>query len=91
MRPRFILDGEVAPRFFGEKLTLFSANGERPAATARALRHLHDYRNELQHHDHVGPESIRPAALILFDIALDLMVTVVPARCLSAATTTSTG
>ena len=43
----------------------------------RARRHLHDYRNELQHHDHVPPESIRPAALILFDIALDLMVTLV--------------
>jgi hypothetical protein len=47
-------------------------------ATTRALRHLHDYRNELQHHDHVRPESIRPAALILFDITLDLMVTLVP-------------
>jgi hypothetical protein len=65
-------------RFFGEKLTLLTENGELPAATARALRHLHDYRNELQHHDHVRPESIRPAALILFDIALDLMVTLVP-------------
>ncbi len=65
-------------RFFGEKLTLLSEDGELPAATARALRHLHDYRNELQHHDHVRPESIRPAALILFDIALDLMVTLVP-------------
>jgi hypothetical protein len=65
-------------RFFGEKLTLLTENGELPAATARALRHLHDYRNELQHHDRVRPESIRPAALILFDIALDLMVTLVP-------------
>jgi hypothetical protein len=65
-------------RFFGEKLTLLSEDGELPAATARALRHLHDYRNELQHRDHVRPESIRPAALILFDIALDLMVTLVP-------------
>jgi hypothetical protein len=65
-------------RVFGERLTLLSERGELPAATARALRHLHDYRNELQHHDHVRPESIRPAALILFDIALDLVVTLVP-------------
>jgi hypothetical protein len=65
-------------RFFGEKLTLLREDGELPAATARALRHLHDYRNELQHHDHVRQESIRPAALILFDIAVDLMVTLVP-------------
>lgn len=65
-------------RFFGEKLTLLSERGELPAGTARALRHLHDYRNELQHHDHVRPKSIRPAALILFDIALDLVVTLVP-------------
>lgn len=65
-------------RFFGEKLTLLSEGGQLPAATARALRHLHDYRNELQHHDYVRPDSIRPAALILFDIALDLVVTLVP-------------
>ena len=65
-------------RYFGEKLTLLCEDGQLPFATARALRHLHDYRNELQHHDHVRPESILPAALILFDIALDLMVTLVP-------------
>ncbi len=65
-------------RYFGEKLTLLSESGQLPSATARALRHLHDYRNELQHHDHLRPESIAPAALILFDIALDLMVTLVP-------------
>lgn len=65
-------------RNFGEKLTLLSESGQLPFATTRALRHLHDYRNELQHHDHVRPESIRPAALVLFDIALDLMVTLVP-------------
>lgn len=65
-------------RFFGEKLTHLSERGELPAATAHALRHLHDYRNELQHHDRVRPESIRPAALILFDIALDLVVTLAP-------------
>jgi hypothetical protein len=65
-------------RYFGEKLTLLSESGHLPFATTRALRHLHDYRNELQHHDHVRPESILPAALILFDIALDLMVTLVP-------------
>ena len=64
-----------AARYFGEKLTLLSESDQVPFATARALRHLHDYRNELQHHDHVRPESILPAALILFDIALDLMVT----------------
>jgi hypothetical protein len=65
-------------RYFGEKLTLLSESGHLPFATTRALRHLHDYRNELQHHDHVRPESILPAALILFDIALDLIVTLVP-------------
>ena len=61
-------------RYFGEKLTLLSESGQLRFATARA----HDYRNELQHHDHVRSESILPAALILFDIALDLMVTLGP-------------
>jgi hypothetical protein len=65
-------------RYFGEKVTLLAESGQLPFATARALRHLHDYRNELQHHDHVRPESILPAALILFDIALDLTVTLLP-------------
>jgi hypothetical protein len=65
-------------RYFGEKLTLLSEGGQLPVATACALRHLHNYRNELQHHDHVRPESILPAALILFDIALALMVMLVP-------------
>ena len=65
-------------RYFGEKLTLLSESGQLPVETARALRHLHNYRNELQHHDHVRPESILPAALILFDIALALMVMLVP-------------
>jgi hypothetical protein len=65
-------------RYFGEKLTLLSESGHLPFAMTRALRHLHDYRNELQHHDHVRPESSLPAALILFDIALDLMVTLEP-------------
>jgi hypothetical protein len=46
----------------------------RPFQVLTVVNHLHDYRNELQHHDHVRPESIRPAALVLFDIALDLMV-----------------
>lgn len=65
-------------RYFGEKLKLLAESGELHVETARALGHLHAYRNELQHHDHVRPESILPAALILFDIALDLMVTLVP-------------
>ncbi len=65
-------------RYFGEKLTLLIDRGRITPGTASALRHLHDYRNELQHHDHVRPESIRPATLILFDITLDLMVQLVP-------------
>jgi len=65
-------------RYFGEKLAILSESGQLPSPMARALRHLHDYRNELQHHDHVRPESILPATLILFDVAVDLMVMLVP-------------
>lgn len=63
-------------RFFGEKVNLLAETGIVPQPTARALRHLHDYRNELQHEDHVRPASIRPATFVLFDIALDLLVEV---------------
>ena len=80
------LSAELIPRsrqkqvnkYFGEKLKLLVEREGLQPAVASVLRHLHDYRNELQHHDHVRPESIRPAALILFDIAVDLMTTLVP-------------
>ena len=62
-------------RSFNEKLT-FLSNDCRflPSPTARALRHLHRYRNEAQHHDRTREGSIRPAVLLLFDIIVDLLV-----------------
>ena len=62
-------------RYFDEKLTFLSDDCRRlPSPTARALRHLHKYRNETQHHDQIREGSIRPAVLVLFDIAADLLV-----------------
>ena len=62
-------------RSFDEKLKFLSNDrGRLPSPTARALRHLHKYRNETQHHDMIREGSIRPAVLVLFDIALDILV-----------------
>ena len=62
-------------RYFGEKLTFLSDDcGCLPSPAARALRRLHQYRNETQHHDRIRVGSIRPAVLVLFDITADLLV-----------------
>lgn len=66
-------------RDFNEKLALLSENcRDLPPPTARTLRHLHLYRNETQHHDRIRVGSIRPAVLVLFDIAADLLVSLQP-------------
>lgn len=66
-------------RFFGEKIVFLSDDHDCiPHPSARALRHLHDYRNETQHQDEVRPESIRAAVLVLFDIATDFLVRLRP-------------
>ena len=66
-------------RYFNEKLTFLSDNcGALALPTARALKHLHVYRNETQHHDRIRVGSIRPAVLVLFDIAADLLVSLQP-------------
>jgi hypothetical protein len=66
-------------RIFGEKILFLSKDHDSiPGPSARALRHLHDYRNETQHQDQVRSESIRPAVLILFDIATDFLVRLQP-------------
>ena len=63
-------------RFFGEKLTFLGTDRDRISKpVARVLRHIHDYRNETQHQDRVRVGSLRPATLILFDIATELLVT----------------
>ena len=66
-------------RFFGEKLTFLATDRDRISRpVARVLRHIHDYRNETQHQDRVRVGSLRPATLILFDIATELLVTLNP-------------
>lgn len=66
-------------RYFGKKIAFLSeSHACIPKPSARALRHLHTYRNETQHQDHVRPESIRPAVLVLFDIATDLLARLTP-------------
>jgi hypothetical protein len=65
-------------RFFNEKVGFLVGKKILPAPTGSVLRHLHDYRNEVQHQDHLRTESIRPAVLILFDIVLDLLVSFEP-------------
>lgn len=66
-------------RFFGEKLTFLATDRDRISMpVARVLRHIHDYRNETQHQDRVRVGSLRPATLILFEIATELLVTLNP-------------
>ena len=66
-------------RYFDEKLAFLSDNcGCLPPPAARALKHLHKYRNETQHRDRIRVGSIRPAVLVLFDIAADLLVSLQP-------------
>lgn len=62
-------------RVFGEKIKFLSEDHDKiPFPCARALKHLHDYRNETQHQDQVRSESIMAATLVYFDIAADFLV-----------------
>jgi hypothetical protein len=66
-------------RVFGEKIKFLSEDRAKiPLPCARALKHLHDYRNETQHQDQVRSESIKPATLVYFDIAADFLVRLHP-------------
>ena len=66
-------------RVFGEKIKFLSEDHDKiPVPCARALKHLHDYRNETQHHDEVREESIMAATLVYFDIAADFLVRLAP-------------
>lgn len=66
-------------RVFGEKIKFLSEDHDKiPLPCARALKHLHDYRNETQHNDEVREESIMAATLLYFDIAADFLVRVNP-------------
>ena len=66
-------------RVFGEKIKFLSEDRAKiPHPSARALKHLHDYRNETQHQDQVRSESIKPATLVYFDIASDFLVRMHP-------------
>ena len=66
-------------RVFGEKVKFLSEDNDGiPLPCARALNHLHDYRNETQHRDEVRSESITAATLVYFDIAADLLVRLQP-------------
>ena len=59
-------------RVFGEKIKFLSEDHDKiPLPAARALKHLHDYRNETQHNDQVREESIMAATLLYFEIAAD--------------------
>ncbi len=64
---------------FGEKIKFLSEDRAKiPLPCARALKHLHDYRNETQHQDRVRSESIKPASLVYLDIAVDFLVRLHP-------------
>jgi hypothetical protein len=66
-------------RVFGEKIKFLSEDHDNiPLPCARALKHLHDYRNETQHRDQVRSESITAATLVYFDIATDFLVRLEP-------------
>ncbi len=66
-------------RVFGEKIKFLSEDHDKiPRLCARALNHLHDYRNETQRRDEVRSESITAATLVYFDIATDFLVRLQP-------------
>lgn len=66
-------------RVFGEKIKFLSEDHDKiPLPAARALKHLHDYRNETQHNDEVREESIMAATFLYFDIAADFLVRLTP-------------
>jgi hypothetical protein len=63
-------------RYFNEKVNFLSQERQHISMpVARVLKHIHDYRNEAYHNDRVRPDSIRPAVLILFDVACTLLAT----------------
>ena len=71
-------------RLFGEKIKFLSENHDKiPVPCARALKHLHDYRNETQHRDEVRSESINAATLVYFDIAADFLTRLQPGTTVS--------
>jgi hypothetical protein len=80
------LEFEVIPRkrrkelnrYFGAKVKFLTERGRIPQQSARALNHLHDYRNETQHKDEVREDSIRAAVMLLFDITTDFLVRLHP-------------
>lgn len=61
-------------RYFGAKVDFLSDRDRIPRPGARALKHLHNYRNETQHEDLVREESIRAVVMLLFDISTDFLV-----------------
>lgn len=66
-------------RVFGRKITFLSEDRDKiPLPCARALNHLHDYRNETQHRDQVRSESITAATLVYFDVATDFLMRLQP-------------
>ena len=61
-------------RYFGAKVDFLRDRDRIPRPSARALKHLHNYRNETQHEDRVREESIRAVVMLLFDITTDFLV-----------------
>jgi hypothetical protein len=60
-------------RDFNVKAQFLTKRGLIPAETVDLLRHLHEYRNEVQHRDSLRVASIRPVSVVFFEIACDLL------------------
>ena len=65
---------EEIRRYFGAKVDFLSDRDRIPRPSARALKHLHNYRNETQHEDLVREESIRAVVMLLFDMTTNFLL-----------------
>jgi len=69
-------------RDFNLKARFLVKRGLIPSETAALLRHLHAYRNEVQHRDSLRVVSIRAVSIVFFEIACDLLLRLdLPGKC----------
>lgn len=65
-------------RYFDEKLRFLKERHRITDPVFRALSATHRYRNEAYHSNEIRRETIRPVVLLLFELACDLLVTLLP-------------
>jgi hypothetical protein len=70
----------AAMRYFDEKFQFLKDCGWIEEPVPRVLKAIHRYRNEAYHRNKIRRETIRPVALLLFERACELLVTLRPAE-----------